>query len=185
MLHDIATPTPEWGCDWLHVAEPDYKCVREANRVSSFAFKMSGFQEVAAAIGVAEVALRSILKVYEFLCDLHDAPATIVRLSNELSELTGCFTALSSRPLDRTAREALADLNLSQIISRCGTTCTKLQADLSHWAKSGQEHLYTRLRFRLNRSRIQGVTEQITVAKQTLTLAVTISIRCVPRCSDL
>ena len=124
------------------------------------------------AIGVAGYP-----KVYEFLSDLHDAPATIMRLSNELSELTSCFTALRSRTLDATTREALAELNLPQIISRCGTTCTKLQADLSHWAKSGQEHLYTRLRFRLNRSRIQGVTEQITVAKQTLTFAVTISIR--------
>lgn len=56
---------------------------------------MSGFEGIAAAIGVAELGLRAIARVYEFVRDMKDAPGTVIRLLEELLALLPCKNSRS------------------------------------------------------------------------------------------
>ncbi|KAK3617419.1 hypothetical protein LTR56_025289 [Elasticomyces elasticus] len=136
----------------------------------------AGFSEIAAAIGVAELALRSISRIYEFVRYLKDVPESVARLSVELSELNSCLSELVSLETSaRPTRAVIQRLELSATVSRCGETCSCLEVQLRKWTQGGRETLVSRLRVRLNKTQIETAIQSITSTKETIILAVSIA----------
>jgi hypothetical protein len=137
---------------------------------------MSGFEGIAAAIGVAELGLRAISRVYEFIRDLKDAPGTVIRLLEELLALKSCMSILASLGITGPSLPpALQDLQISATVDRCGQTCSSLEQSLRKWTQGGERTLVSRLRVRINKSQIESAILSISSTKETINLAVTIA----------
>ena len=137
---------------------------------------MSGFEGIAAAIGVAELGLRAISRVYEFVRDMKDAPGTVIRLLEELLALKSCMSILASLDITGpTVPPALQDLQISATVNRCGETCSSLEESLRRWTHGGRKTLVSRLRVRINKSQIDSAILSISSTKETINLAVTIA----------
>ena len=136
---------------------------------------MLGFQEVAAAIGIAELALRGISRVYDFVHSVKNAPETILRLHAELEEVDQCLLSLKFLDVtDSPIGGVLKSLALATTINRCGELCWKLDFDLCKWTHTGHEALVSRIRVWLNRNRIERAIDAISVAKENINLGVSI-----------
>ena len=137
---------------------------------------MSGFEGIAAAIGVAELGLRAISRVYEFARDMKDAPGTVIRLLEELLALKSCMSILASLEITGpNVPTALQDLQISATVNRCGETCSSLEESLQKWTQGGRKALVSRLRVRINKSQIDSAILTISSTKDTINLAVTIA----------
>lgn len=137
---------------------------------------MTGFEGIAAAIGVAELGLRGISRVYEFVRDMKDAPGTVIRLLEELLALKSCMSILASLEITGpSVPAALKDLQISATVNRCGATCSSLEESLRKWTHGGQKTLVSRLRVRINKSQIDSAILSISSTRETINLAVTIA----------
>ena len=137
---------------------------------------MSGLQEVAAIVGIAEVSFRSILSLYEFVRELKHVPKEIERLRSEMSILTRSLSALSSFLVaDSDAQSICQKIGLQEAIARCSEACRSLQEDLERWILPGGRTLRTKIQFRLHRKAIDAVLAQISFAKQTTILSVVVT----------
>ena len=129
-------------------------------------------QELAAVIGITEVALRSVSALYEFLKDLQDAPLEIERIKAEASTLERTLQYLSS--LDAAYIE-LRDLSqrtgLAVAVNRCGDACHRLLQDLYRWTPNSKHTTISRIQFRLHKRTIENVKAEISATKQTTILA--------------
>lgn len=136
---------------------------------------MSGFEVFAAAIGVAELTLRSISSAYEFTRYIKDAPKLVQKLQRELHELTKYLTELNSlSATESPARPAIERLGLSTTVERCSAACHSLETNLRKWTDGGPGTLTSRLRVRVYKSRIESATNNIAKTKQDLHSAVSL-----------
>jgi hypothetical protein len=133
---------------------------------------MSGLQEIAAVIGLTEVACRAISSLYDFIKDLQNAPLEIERIKAETATLDRTLRYLSS--LD-TAHLELGDISqrtgLALAVNRCGDACDRLLRDLYRWTSNSKYTTLSRVQFRLHKSEIANVNSEISAAKQTTILA--------------
>ena len=137
---------------------------------------MSGFEVFAAAIGVAELTLRSISRVYEFTKEIKDAPEQVARLSSELYQLTNCLSELALLAVEGSpARPVIQRRSLAEPLQKCGDTCSKLEASLRKWTEGGSGTAASRLRVRMNKSHIESAVKEIDSTKARLHFAVTIA----------
>lgn len=136
----------------------------------------SGFQEIAAALGVAELALRSIFRVYEFLKYMKDAPESVARLCTELFELKSRLAELALLDVAGSPIQALVRrLEISATVNRCGDICSSLESSLQIWTRGGRETLVSRFRVRCNKSQIEAAIQHIASTKDNIILAVSIA----------
>jgi hypothetical protein len=137
---------------------------------------MSGFGEIAAATGVADVAIRSIISLYDYVQDLKDVPKEVDRIKNESLTVMQCLQSLqrllSTNPK---ASSEMEKIGVDIVVNQCGEACGKLENDLHKWTKSGKEALWSRVQVRRHKAKIERVTAQISVCKSTLTLAIGIT----------
>jgi hypothetical protein len=137
---------------------------------------MSGFEGIAAAIGVADFGLRAISRVYEFIRDMKDAPETVTHLLEELLALKSCMSVLASLKITgSTVQPALHDLQISATVNKCGYACSTLEESLRKWTHGGRKTFVSRLRVRINKSQIESAILSISSTKDTINLAVTIA----------
>ncbi|KAM0721376.1 hypothetical protein Q7P37_002300 [Cladosporium fusiforme] len=137
---------------------------------------MSGFESIAAAIGVAEIGLRAMSRIYEFVQEMKDAPESVIRLFEELSALKGCMSRLASLGIaGPIVPPDLQELDLSAAVNRCGAACSSLEANLRKWTHGGGASLISRLRVKINKSQIESAILSISSTKNTISLAVTIA----------
>lgn len=133
---------------------------------------MAGLQELAAVIGIAEVAFRAISSLYDFVKDLQDVPLEIERIKAETSTLDQTLRYLSS--LDATHIE-LCEISertgLARAVNRCGAACDRLLRDLYRWTTNSRRNTISKIQFRLHRRAFQQVISEIDAAKQTTILA--------------
>ncbi|KAK3675342.1 hypothetical protein LTR78_004852 [Recurvomyces mirabilis] len=137
---------------------------------------MSGFQDVAAAIGLAELALRSISRIHEFVVYLKNVPESVERLRTELCQLDSCLAELSTLHLYTTPAQAVVRrLDLSAVVIRCGDICADLETSLRKWTEGGPDTLASRLRVRFNKAQIEDAIQSIASARGAILLAVSIT----------
>lgn len=137
---------------------------------------MSGFEGFAAAIGVAELTLRSISRVYEFAKDIKDAPEQIARIRSELRQLNSYLSTLASLAVEGSpARPVIQRLDLSESVEKCGTTCSQLEQNLRKWTEGGPETASSRLRVRMNKANIESAIKDISSTTEKLHLGVSIA----------
>jgi hypothetical protein len=137
---------------------------------------MLGFEGFAAAIGVAELTLRSISRVYEFTRELKNAPEHVARLRSELQQLNNYLLELASLAVEGSpARPVIQRLGLSESVKKCGDTCSKLESNLRKWTEGGPETASSKFRVRANKGHIESAIQDINSTKGTLHFAVTIA----------
>jgi hypothetical protein len=137
---------------------------------------MSGFEGFAAAIGVAELTLRSIFRAYEFIRDLKNVPEHVARLLSELQQLNNYLLELASLAVEGSpARPVIQRLGLSESVKKCGDTCSKLETNLKKWTEGGAETASSRFRVRANKSHIDSAIQDINSTYGALHFAVTIA----------
>jgi hypothetical protein len=137
---------------------------------------MTGFEGVAAAIGVAELTLRSISRVYELVKYIKDAPTLVDRLRSELRDLCKWLSQLDSLSIAGSpARIAIQSFDLSAQVSKCGLACSSLETNLHKWTADAPETLKARVRVRINKSQIESAIRDIASTKVDLHLAVSLA----------
>lgn len=137
---------------------------------------MTGIQEVAAILGMAEVGLRSISCLYNLVKGLQNVPVEIETIRVEILTLDRTLSMLAS--LTRTNDDLLqcADrVGLPDAVNRCGRACDRLRMELDSCAHYGKHSMFTRLQFRVHRKSIECVLADINIAKQTTTLTVVVT----------
>lgn len=134
---------------------------------------MPGFEEVAAAIGVTDVAIRGIISLYDFIQDLKDMPAEVARMKDECLALTQCLQSVPTE--DPRVSSAMEKIGVNNAVNQCNKACEKLLNDFHKWTKSGNEALSSRIRVRRHKAKIEKVTAQISVSKSTITLGLSIT----------
>ncbi|GAB7324351.1 hypothetical protein MBLNU13_g08304t1 [Cladosporium sp. NU13] len=137
---------------------------------------MSGFEVVAAALGVAELTVASISRVHEFIAYIKNAPDLVVRLRLELCELKDCLSELATiSAIGSPAQPVVQRLGIPERVTKCGDTCLSLENSLKNWTESGPETLASRLRMRINKSHIESAIQEITSTKDKIHFAVAIT----------
>lgn len=137
---------------------------------------MSGLQEIAAIIGVAEVSFRSICSLYEFFKDLKNVPKEIEAIRGETFALQQCLSELRYlQDVDEKIHAAVRRTGLSQAVTNCGEACAKLYELLYKWAATSKYNLLDRIQFRWDRKVINNVITQISNVKQTAILSVVVT----------
>lgn len=137
---------------------------------------MSGFEAVAAALGVAELTLRSISQVYEFTRYIEDAPSSVRRLNAELCDLNNCLSELASLSIAGSPAHPVSKrLSLLKSVNKCGETCSSLKTNLQRWTEGGSETIASRLRVRINKNQIESALGEISETKNKLHFAVAIA----------
>ena len=134
---------------------------------------MTGLQEIAAIVGLTEVAFRSIYSLYDFIEDLRHAPVELERIKAETSSLIETLLILSSHVDADTELQALSrQVGFAKAASRCDQACDKLLKELSRWA-SGTT--LARVQFRVHKKSVDSVISEIVATKRTtiLTLGIT------------
>lgn len=147
-----------------------------ASRRKFYFAHMSGLQEVAAIIGIAELSLRSISALYDLVGELKTVPQEIARIQNESSTLTQSLLALEHIIADNGEAKAIVQrIGLPTAIRNCGEACERLRDDIVRWTSSGGHSVRSKLQFRLHKKTIHNTLAQISFAKQTTILCVTIT----------
>ena len=137
---------------------------------------MSGLQEIAAIVGIAELSIRSISSLYEFVSSLKHVPKELRRLQSEISTLVQSFSALDYLDsADSETKAIVQRVGLPAAIASCGGACQALQQDLLKWTKAGQQSLTSRIQVRLHKKAIESLLAHIDFAKQTTILCVVIT----------
>lgn len=138
---------------------------------------MSGLQELAAIIGIAETAFRSISSLYCFLKDLEHAPKEIESLLSEAYALNGTLSALleALASADICTRSVALRIGLPRAIERCGQACKQLETRLSRWIQVKDYSWVARVQIRRHKKEIESVVADINVAKQTTILTVVVT----------
>ncbi|KAK5170527.1 uncharacterized protein LTR77_005115 [Saxophila tyrrhenica] len=140
---------------------------------------MSGLQEIAAIVGIADAGFRSISALYDFLSSLRTAPAEIATLRNHISTLQRTLSVLSSvKGSNVRTQDLTRQVGLPHAIDSCGQACDKLRKDLERWTKSGSSNWKAQIQFRWHRKLVEAALAEIGHAKETTLLAVVVTQLC-------
>jgi len=137
---------------------------------------MSGLQDVAAIIGIAEASFRSISSLYDFLKSLKDIPKEVSFLEQETRVLQKCLAGLDIlKTADEQTRATVKHIGLPQAVENCALACSDLQKSLGKWAGSPTLNLRSKIQYRWHRKAIESVRTAIEAAKQTAILSIQIT----------
>jgi hypothetical protein len=137
---------------------------------------MSGFEGIGAILGIADVSFRCISALYSALSNLQDVPKEIRSLRNEIAVLQQCLEQLKFlEQADDNTRAIVATLGLPAAVQDCAQACEDLLEQISFWTASPRQNIFARIRFLVNRNKIQSVLDNIRTTKQTTILTVVVT----------
>jgi hypothetical protein len=137
---------------------------------------MSGFETIAAIIGVADVSFRCISSLYNAISDLQDVPKEIESLKNETAALQECLSQLAFlEKADDETRAIIQKFGLPTAVTNCGQACGQLLNHISNWISSPKQSISAKIRFLTNKKKIRSVLDDINTAKQTTILTVVVT----------
>ena len=137
---------------------------------------MAGLETAAAVIGIADVAIRSILSFYDFVKDIEGAPDEIVRVRSETEALVICLSGLDFlQTTNQDIKDEVERIGIAESVELCGKACTEFEKDLKQWTKSGTQALSSKFKFVRHKAKVARYVAQICAAKGTVTLAVSIA----------
>jgi hypothetical protein len=134
---------------------------------------MSGFEGIAAIIGVVDISLKSVIGLYNFVSELKSIPAELERLRREIKLFFECLRPLDRRltKLDNDGKASILNTGLRQAVEACSQACEQLQADLSHWSPASNTSVWSRLIVQAHKKKIEAATAEVFAAKQAVILA--------------
>lgn len=144
---------------------------------------MSGAFEAAAGafavVGVADVLVRTGLKLYNFLNDVVDAPEELVRLREAIGDTlqlyqtsTKCHDDLKCRVASRSSGSAVLSLDrANKALSRELQSLKLLLAKF----KDGEKTTWSRVKFTLSEAKVKKATGSLERAKTLLASSLTVA----------
>ncbi|KAI7286343.1 hypothetical protein KC345_g1282 [Hortaea werneckii] len=136
---------------------------------------MSGLEVAAAVVGITDVAIRSVLKSYDLLKDIQEAPKTVARLREETTAVEQSLQSLKFlNSADRKVQELVKQVGLAEAVNQCGASCDGLNKNLAKWTSSG-EGLVSKLQMVRHKAQVEKCCQQIRTAKGTVVLAVSVA----------
>ncbi|KAK5680098.1 hypothetical protein LTS10_008048 [Elasticomyces elasticus] len=136
---------------------------------------MSGLEVAAAAIGISDVAIRSISATYDFLQEVREAPEAILQVRDETGAVINVLPGLDFLKTSSADVHGLVKrVGLVEAVEKCGASCTNLNKDLDKWTKSG-DGLVGKLKFVRHKAQVEKCCTQLHRAKGTITLALGIA----------
>lgn len=137
---------------------------------------MSGLQEIAAILGIAESTFRSISKLYAFLAELKHVPFEIERLREETETLKRTLLSLSFLQFaDEDTRRLVQRIGLPATVGRCNVSCDKLYQYFHGPVSTDRFSWRFRFQFLRHKKAVEGVLAEIYVAKQTTILTIVVT----------
>jgi len=142
---------------------------------------MDPFSITVGAIGIADVALSSILRLRDLINGLAEAKQVLQDISSDLDGIHHPLQALQalSVPNADISNEALLDLKkvgLADVVNRCGKACGDFSVSLGKWTRhSGLAKLSLRDRLSVglwNREKIQSLRTQVRSCQRNVQMAV-------------
>lgn len=145
---------------------------------------MSGFEVAAAAIGMTDVAFRSINAIYNSLRHIKDAPSAIKQLRDELGAVIRALSGFEFlHDVNQEVQHQMQRVGLPEAITHCEASCKRLEKDLVKWTKSS-DGLVARLQYLRHREQVHDCLAQIEKAKATITMGVGIAMLLVGTSQD-
>lgn len=139
---------------------------------------MSGLQEIAAIIGVAEVSIRGISRLHKLLKDLKNAPKEIETLREETSGLYQTLSALQGL-IEKSNVDDIGplaqELRLISSLNRCGQACTKLQSSLPPINATEARTLLGRVKSFRRKKSIENVVDEIQRTQKIVLLTISVT----------
>lgn len=138
---------------------------------------MPGLEALAAALGIADLGLRSILFLYDSIKDLKSTPNVIAQLSNQLAALQKCLSSLQEllKTADERTHIEVKQFGLPETAKSCVETCNSLHKDIAKWVKNGKLSIVARIHFLIERRTMMAAMQDIKDARETTTLTVVMS----------
>ncbi|KAF2497646.1 hypothetical protein BU16DRAFT_320340 [Lophium mytilinum] len=88
---------------------------------------MAGIGEALAIIGTADVGLKGINALYQYIKDLQDVPQQVGDIRTELERLEPCLRSLSVlKSADEATQKDLNDIGLAKALNDCDAACKSL-----------------------------------------------------------
>ncbi|KAI7228962.1 hypothetical protein KC330_g7671 [Hortaea werneckii] len=136
---------------------------------------MSGLEVAAAIVGIADVAIRSILSSYALLKDLQEAPEAVARLRQETSAVVQSLQSLEFlKTANGNVQELVKQVGLAEAVNQCGASCDRLNKNLAKWTSPG-DGLVSKLQMVRHKSQVEKCCQQIRTAKGTVVLGVSVA----------
>ena len=136
---------------------------------------MAGLEVAAAVVGIADVAIRSILITYDFLKDMQEAPEAVARLRQETTAVVQSLQGLEFlKSANGKVQELVTRVGLAEAVNQCGVSCDGLNKNLAKWTSSG-DGLVSKLQIVRHKAQVEKCCQQIRTAKGTIVLAVSIA----------
>lgn len=134
---------------------------------------MSGLEAAAAVIGITDVAVRSILSVYDYCKKLHEAPEAVGKLRDEVMALVRCLESLDFlKTASQDVRDKIVGIGVTTSVESCGKTCASLEEDLKRWTSGGVQALLGKMKVVRHEAKVERYRAEISTAKSTITLGV-------------
>lgn len=143
---------------------------------------MDPFSITAAAIGITDVASRSILELRNLIGSLSEAQDVVADVHSSLANIERPLATLKKLTIsDETTsialREDLRKAGVAEAVNSCGVACKKFNGDLTKWTKhSSATKLSLRDRLAVgvwNREKIRTFRTQLQYCEATVHFAVT------------
>ncbi|KAF2189150.1 hypothetical protein K469DRAFT_701733 [Zopfia rhizophila CBS 207.26] len=133
---------------------------------------MPGLESLAAALGIVDVGLRSVSLLYDSIKELKSTPKVIAGLKDEIEALRKCLSGLEEllKPADDSIRALVQRFGLPEAAKSCADACSILHQDISKRATTQKLSIRARLHFLARRKDIMSVVEDISTAKETITV---------------
>lgn len=138
---------------------------------------MPGLRSIAAALGIVDVGLRSVSLLYDSIKELRSVPKVIAGLKEEIEALSKCLAGLEEllRPADDSVNALTQRFGLPEAVKTCATACSVLHHYISKSTTTQELSIRARLHFLVRRKDIMGAVDDISTAKGTTTLTVTMA----------
>ncbi|OQO00737.1 hypothetical protein B0A48_13228 [Cryoendolithus antarcticus] len=130
---------------------------------------MSGLEIAAAAIGITDVAVKSIKAVYDFCKAIEEAEGKVVEIKNNIIALMKCADGLDFlKSASDSVKAKILELGLKDSLEQCGKSCKELSGEM----KGDMKSLRAKWRVVRHEARIERYLADISTAKSTITLVV-------------
>lgn len=138
---------------------------------------MTGLESLAAVLGIADVGLRSVSLLYDFIQELRSIPKVIARLKKEIKALGKCLVGLEEllKPAHDSINAIVQRFGLPEAVKSCADACSILHHYISKGGATQKLSIRARLHLLIRRKDIMGACDNVSTAKETATLTVTMT----------
>jgi predicted DNA-binding protein YlxM (UPF0122 family) len=134
---------------------------------------MSGLEMAAGAIGITDVALKSIKGLYDVIQAYKEVPDKIKGFKSEIASLQNNLAGLKFLEIaDEPTREEVTKTGVADAINSCGKACDEFKKKLDVWTKRGDDSFRDKVIIVRNRSSVQKYTAKIWTTARLLDSAI-------------